>query len=204
MAVTPIKKIAGALDQASPVKFREKLIYKAPLEIPEVNKRFDFSPVIKVLEYNDLENDYWLRSKKKAFILQLKYGHTGILLIHPETKESLAYSWFAYNCKPPFGIPKLPQNCAWLCNTEVREDYRGYGLQKLLIRERLVILHQIHRTKEVYTDVMKDNLPSRKNIINMGFSECGIYYVLSLGIRRFDYLSTKWGYWNKNKEHPPV
>jgi ribosomal protein S18 acetylase RimI-like enzyme len=52
----------------------------------------------------------------------------------------------------------------------VHEEYRGIGLQKILIKERAKIIKSKRKYKEVTVDVRCKNIASLKNLIKSGFS----------------------------------
>lgn len=185
-----------------PFLFVRELIYRSPSNyiyesIPESIKVID-------LNLNNLNSIIIPSDIYDYCIFRIKKHYKGVGLVDSGTEELIGYGFYSNTVAPPTNIPKLPKKCGWLFNTLILEKYRGNGYQKLLISERIKRLRNINSDVIIYTDILEENYSSRKSFLKSNFRECGVYYVLVLGIRRFRYFSLKIGYWRKSEGHKKI
>ena len=186
------------LKTKSPIKFRKRLVFRCLSQdlsedyLNGVTKDI----YIRRITTNDIDNDAWLLQHKFLLSNNLNEGHLGFVCVNVNTSECVGYFWIAIDKPPLNGIPKIPLNAAWFFNDFVREDYRSMGCQRLMIAYKLDYLKR-YKDIEIYADVtsIKKGIP--RNYQNSGFVECGIYYILILGIRRFKYFNLTIFYWSK-------
>jgi GNAT superfamily N-acetyltransferase len=86
---------------------------------------------------------------------------------------SIGHWWLVYDrLKAPIAFAGLTPsnrwaNCGYLCRSGVLSFYRGQGLQKRLIRARVIKGRQLGY-EYVFSDV-NDNAPSANNLVDCGF-----------------------------------
>ncbi len=185
----------------TPIKFRKHLVYEFPKNIQLHDEHSDF--IVRKVTLEDLSLDPWLRERKNAFQRMLDEGHLGIT-IYNENKQCIAYGWIAVQGLHPSHLPQVPGDAVWCHYARVKENYRGQGLHRLLIRERIKLIRKMYGNISVYTDTSPDNIPSRINQAREGFVQCGVYYTLQMGSKRFTPFYFLVGRWFKNKKHPEI
>lgn len=172
----------------SPIKFRRMAIFR------------------KVPSNDPFESELWFErismSKNqivatKDFERKLRYNYDGYL-VYTHSGKLVGYYWFTKDIAPPTSIPKIPIGAVWIFNMYIFEQYRGNGWQKEMLRH---FENEFRDSEILYADILLDNVSSIKNFIRCGYLECGVYYILIFGIRRFRRLNVKIGYWNKSQRH---
>jgi len=186
----------------SPIKIKKHLVAKAPMELAPIKYNFSLFKT-KELTLDDINNDKWLSERGNIFKKMLDDGHIGVIVLN-DKNECVAYGWVAIGKVRPYHIPKIPTDSAWIHYNRVRDDYKGKGLQRLLIQEMVNKTREVYGNIEIYIDTSDDNIPSRINQLKLGFKECGIYYTIQIGTRRIPVLYFLWGWWDKDKKHPEI
>lgn len=158
---------------------------------------------IKEITLNDINADKWLNQRKKIFYEMLNEGQIGHIILN-EQNESIAYGWIAIGRAKPHHISKIPNGVAWLHYERVRDDYRGKGLGKLLIQERIRLIREKYKNIDIYTDTTEDNIPARVNQNKLGFFEAGVYSTIEIGTRKVPFLHILYGKWKEDKKHPEL
>lgn len=181
------------------------LVFKAPKCLPE-KPQIVGSPEVKAIMMQDIATDSWLKEREVSFRRMLAEGHVGLQLIEPVSMHAVAYGWIAMNGLRPDHIPEIPEKACWLHFDRVRDEYQGRGYHRLLIYERLKLIYTLYDPSniDVYIDTSADNIASRINQLKMGFSECGVYHVWTVGTKRIPKLYWQRGRWNMKEKHPPI
>lgn len=182
----------------SPLVLVKELIYQF-----DINFEIDIPNNVEVLDLdsNILNKIVVSKDILDYCIFRINKGYQGICIINKINNELIGYAFYSSHLTPPTNIPRLPKNSGWLFNDLIVEKYRGNGYQKLLISERIKRLKSENQHVNIYTDIIESNIGSRKSYIKAGFKELGVYYIMVLGIRRYNFLNLKIGYWNKSKKH---
>lgn len=187
-------------------RYSTHLVYKAPNCLPEKPQvRGDF-PEVKAITMQDMASDGLLKERQASFRRMLSEGHVGLQIVDPVSRLCIAYGWIALDGLKPDHIPEVPEKAAWLHFDRVRVGFQGNGYHRLLIYERLKLIYTLYNAGDidVYIDTAAHNVASRINQLKMGFTECGVYHVWSVGSKRIPMLYWQFGRWNKEEKHPPI
>lgn len=82
--------------------------------------------------------------------------------------------WVAYageHGAVAYAAIRIEEDVGWFSTCGVLTPYRGYGLQKKLIKKRLDYAKKVG-VKRVYTYTVTGNHPSANSLISMGFRLC--------------------------------
>lgn len=161
--------------------------------------------ILKNKEDLNIENE-WFNNKKNFFDKLIDEGNIGIVLFSPQNNDVIGYGWMAISkfdsC--PEHLSKIPRNSAWIHFDRIKENYQGNGYYKFLLKKRVEFLKKEYEVEYIYIDTSKNNIPARIAQKKVGFSELGIYYVLSIGTKKITSCFYQIGYWFKNKKHPKI
>lgn len=185
------------------IKRKKQLVFQVPDTV-------NYSPlhneliICRRIIIDDINNNSWIKSRKETFTKMLKEGHIGVVAEDKQTKEIVAYGWIAFNGVKPDHIPKMPADVAWLHFERVKNTWQGKGIQKQIILECIRIVREELNINDIFIDTTEANVASRRNQNRLGFSEIGIYKLISIGTKRIPMLYFQFSSWDKNAKHPPM
>lgn len=168
-----------------------------PLTLPGLNsKPFEASDLATYFEGDEL--------RLSTFESFLSQGFQGVL-VHDGPLWA-GYGWVTGPdgpCPPHLPAWIRASHPRWLFYAHTREGYRGRGIQKAMVRQRLQLITPPEgRSGRVYADTWQGNIPSRRALTSVGFQPAGtmVQFELSmpfLGVRPFCW-------WGQHSPHPPL
>jgi GNAT superfamily N-acetyltransferase len=140
--------------------------------------------------------------RTRTFREFLGHGYQGVL-VHDGPR------WAGYGWITTPGTPAAPHLSPWLGREQpfwlfyahTREDYRGRGIQKAMLRRRLQALAGPGgRRHQAYADTRTTNVPSRRALLSLGFQPAGTMLRLEVPLLR----SCPLCWWDRHQPHPPL
>jgi GNAT superfamily N-acetyltransferase len=142
--------------------------------------------------------------RARTFAGFLQAGYHG-LLVHDD-RGWAGYAWHSTPASP--GPPQLPRwlhpdHPYWLFYAHTREDCRGRGIHKAMLRLRLAGIEALAgRRVPVWSESLAGNIPSRRALLALGFRPMGVLTCLSLTLPFLPPLNLGW--WDPDSIHPPL
>lgn len=136
----------------------------------------------------------------QRFMELVSYGFVGVVL--HEADGWVAVAWMTTrDSRGPLHMPGSVAGSFWIVNGHTREAHRGKGhhgrAMQLLAKEAAALTGDPDAL--VMTDVIVDNVPSRRSVYKIGFVDAGT--VRTLNVAR---LGQAWARWDRTRAHPPM
>lgn len=139
---------------------------------------------------------------RKKFSFFLDAGYFGLILVRDG--QWLSYGWCAQpRSLPPPHLPAWVRtlDAYWVFYCHTKENFRGRGVYKQLLRVLLAQACEKHRNAVIYADTFAENAASRQAMLSSGFRPCGTFTTYKLWVPRIGNVVLT-GSWRRQQPHP--
>lgn len=139
----------------------------------------------------------------KAFSHFLEARFIGLILVYDG--EWISYGWSSQPGHHPPHVPPWVNDLSayWIFYCHTKEEFRGRGLYKQLLRRMVAIAYENESHPAIYVDALPINIASRRSIVSSGFNPAGVLTTYKFWLPRIAHIAVA-GSWHRDQAHPPL